>query len=237
MNGGMDNISRTWDRFDVYLFDLDGTLLQCKDTVHYFAFCHVLSWIAGSPINLEGVQAHGNTDTGILRDAFRLAGVKDAIWRPKLPEIRRAMCEYVTSREHELCAITLPDVRQVLNHLRAKGAMVGTATGNFRTIGQLKLKSADLLPYFQIGGWSDGFEARAEVFNAAASESRRLAGNHASICVVGDTPADIAAARANGLDIIAVATGIYSVAELSVECPDLCLESLCQLPLAHSRSA
>jgi phosphoglycolate phosphatase len=37
-----------------------------------------------------------------------------------------------------------------------------------------------------------------------------MAGRGASICVVGDTPRDIEAARANFLSVIAVATGKYS---------------------------
>jgi phosphoglycolate phosphatase-like HAD superfamily hydrolase len=41
--------------------------------------------------------------------------------------------------------------------------------------------------------------------------------------MVGDTPADILAARANALPIIALATGIYSVDQLSQHSPDLCL--------------
>ena len=62
---------RAWDEYDVYLFDIDGTLLECRDAVHYFAFCAVLDSLAGRPLTLEGVTAHGNTDIGILRDALQ----------------------------------------------------------------------------------------------------------------------------------------------------------------------
>jgi phosphoglycolate phosphatase-like HAD superfamily hydrolase len=53
-----------------------------------------------------------------------------------------------------------------------------------------------------------------------------MAGMNASICVVGDTPADISAAHQNGLPIISVATGIYSFEALSAEGPELCVRSL-----------
>jgi phosphoglycolate phosphatase-like HAD superfamily hydrolase len=43
------------------------------------------------------------------------------------------------------------------------------------------------------------------------------------VCVVGDTPADIQAAKANYIPVIAVATGSYSFEELSSYSPDLCL--------------
>lgn len=226
-----------WDCFDAYLFDIDGTLLECKDAVHYFAFCNVLSRIAGRPLTLDGVVAHGNTDTGILRDVFRLAGVAENLWRPRLPGIRRAMCDFVQAREKEVCATVLPNVAQTLEHLRGRGAKLGVATGNLRVIGQIKLRRAGLLSAFDFEGWSDGMETRAEVFRAAAAEARRMAGNQASMCVIGDTPADINAARQNGLSVIAVATGPYSAADLATNSPDLCIESLGELPMLQSLPA
>lgn len=230
-------LRRVWDRFDAYLFDVDGTLLECKDAVHYFAFCNALSRIAGRPLTLDGVVAHGNTDTGILRDAFRLAGVAENLWRPRLPEISQAMCDFVQAKEAEVCATVLPNVTQTLEHLRDRGAKLGVATGNLRIIGQFKLRRAGLLSAFDFAGWSDGLETRAEVFGAAAAEARRLAGSRASICVIGDTPADIAAARQNGLNVIAVATGVYSTADLSAHSPDLCIQTLGELPMLQSLPA
>jgi phosphoglycolate phosphatase-like HAD superfamily hydrolase len=50
-----------------------------------------------------------------------------------------------------------------------------------------------------------------------------------SVCVVGDTPADIQAAHANGLDVISVATGIYPFERLAMETPEWCLHSLAEL--------
>ncbi len=119
-----------WDRYDVYLFDIDGTLLECTDAVHYFAFCDALHLLAGRPLNLDGVTAHGNTDNGILRDALTLANVPEAAWRPRLAEARAAMCRQVEASQAELCVAVLPHVRTVLDHLRSRGALLGVATGN-----------------------------------------------------------------------------------------------------------
>lgn len=223
---------RAWDSFDAYLFDIDGTLLHCADAVHYFAFCSVLERVAGRPMTLEGVVAHGNTDIGILRDAFQAAGIEERLWRPRLNELTRSMCEYVQRRERELCVDVLPNVRRILDYLRDKGAVLGIATGNLQPIGELKLQCAGLLSCFQFAGWSDGFESRPDVFRAAVEQARNIAGCGASVCAIGDTPADIAAARANGLPVIAVATGIYSVDALSAEKPDLCIACMDDLLLA-----
>ena len=63
-----------------------------------------------------------------------------------------------------------------------------------------------------------------------------MAGKGVSVCVVGDTPRDIEAARANFLSVIAVATGNYSFDELHKLQPEVCASSLADL-LALTRTA
>lgn len=218
-----------WDRYDAYLFDIDGTLLNCTDAVHYFAFCDALGTLAGRPLNLDGVIAHGNTDVGILRDALRLADVPEEQWRPKLDAVRAQMGRFVAERSEDLCVTVLPAVITVLDHLKSRGALLGVATGNLEKIGQLKLGRCGLLDRFDFGGYSDSYEYRCDVFRGALDKAYALTGAEAHVCVFGDTPEDIRAARSNGLDVIAVATGIYSYEQLQAENPDLCLHSLTQL--------
>jgi phosphoglycolate phosphatase-like HAD superfamily hydrolase len=226
---GMNKLSRRWDTFDAYMFDIDGTLLRCEDPVHYFAFCDVMQSIAGRPLTLEGVVAHGNTDIGILRDAFALAGVSESAWRPRLELIRQTMCSFVRAREQELRITVLPHVRDVLEHLQSRKAVIGVATGNLQGIGEMKLKRAGLLEYCSFGGWSDGCEYRNDVFRNAVAQVKARIHDAASICMIGDTPSDIRAARQNSLTAIAVATGIYSLEQLGAERPDMCLQSLGEL--------
>ena len=222
-------MNRAWDSYDAYLFDIDGTLLNCTDAVHYFAFCDTLTSIAGRPLNLDGVVAHGNTDIGILRDALALAHVPDEQWRPRLQQMREAMCSHVERNKADLRAEALPLAHEVLQHLHARGAVLGVATGNLETIGRLKLEHCGLLNYFDFGGYSDAHEYRKDVFAAALDRARAIAGQAAEVCVVGDTPADVSAARANGLDVIAVATGVYNVEQLTAERPSLCIRSFADL--------
>jgi phosphoglycolate phosphatase len=222
-------LPRPWDAFDAYLFDIDGTLIHCADAVHYFAFCDVLSSVAGRPVNLDGVVAHGNTDIGILRDAFARAGIPESQWRPHLPQLCERMCSFVESCAHEFCIRALPGVESVLRHLREKGAILGLATGNLEIIGKRKLEAARLLDLFHFGGWSDALESRADVFRRAVDRAHAMAGATASIIVVGDTPSDVRAARANQLPVLAIASGACSFDQLSAEAPDLCLHSLEEL--------
>lgn len=217
------------DEFDVCLFDIDGTLLRCDDAVHYFAFCNALTEMAGRPLNLDGVTAHGNTDVGILRDAFALAQVPESEWRGRLNELCDSMCRFVEAHEHEMCVAALPSAPEFLQQLRENGAILGVATGNLENIGKKKLKAAGLLDYFHFGGWSDGLEYRRDVFRRAVGQAREIVGASARILVVGDTPADIRAAHDNGLPCLAVATGVYSFEQLEEEKPDFCIHSLAEL--------
>lgn len=221
--------SPAWDDYDVYLFDIDGTLLNCTDAVHYFAFCEALTTIAGRPLNLDGVIAHGNTDIGILRDALTLANIPDAQWRPGLTETRKQMCRFVQARVDDLQTTVLPGVIDLLSFLRAQGKVLGVATGNLEEIGRAKLKHTNLLNFFHFGGYSDAHEYRHDVFRAAVKQARRLSGSSAQICVIGDTPEDVRAARANEVDVIAVATGVFSFEILQAEQPTRCIHSLLEL--------
>lgn len=223
------SLPRAWDAFDAYLFDVDGTLLNCKDAVHYFAFCEALKALSGRELNLDGVTAHGNTDIGILRDALALAGVAEADWRPRMAEACSSMAAYVEKNRHKVCADALPATREVLEHLRRRKAVLGVATGNLESIGTIKLESCGLLKHFDFLAFSDGLEYRADVYSRALERARDIAGAEATICAVGDTPADVRAARQHGISVIAVATGIHRPEQLSQEQPDLCLSSLSEL--------
>jgi phosphoglycolate phosphatase-like HAD superfamily hydrolase len=124
----------------------------------------------------------------------------------------------------------MPGVEEVLGHLARRGALLGVASGNLEAIGWIKIEKAGLREWFRFGGFSDHFPVRPELIGQAAQKARQLAGpggpNGVQICVVGDTPRDIEAARANFLSVIAVATGKYSFDELRQCQPEACVSSL-----------
>lgn len=215
-----------WDAHDAYLFDIDGTLLHCLDSVHYESFSSAVRQVLGSELSLDGVTLHGNTDPGILRDAFRHAAIEEAIWRPNAAAILTCMSEQVRLRQTQMKASVMPGVEAALAHLKHKGAALGVATGNIASIGWTKVAVAGLRSWFTFGGFSDRYEVRSEMIANAAALARAAAGSAASICVVGDTLYDIAAARANGLPTIAVATGHTSFNALMTGHPEACAETL-----------
>ncbi|MGA2558364.1 MAG: HAD family hydrolase [Terracidiphilus sp.] len=222
-----------WDRQDAYLFDIDGTLLRSRDRVHVDSFASSVHRVTGFEITLAGIVLHGSTDTAILREACRQAGVPADLLEAHLDGILEAMRHAVSERRLEMDLVRMPGVEQVLDHLARRGALLGVATGNLELIGWIKVEQAGLRQWFRFGGFSDHFPIRSELVGQAADKARELAGRGASICVVGDTPRDIEAARANFLSVIAVATGRYSFDELMQYQPEVCATSLADL-LAHT---
>jgi phosphoglycolate phosphatase len=223
-----------WDEQDAYLFDIDGTLLRSRDRIHFNSFAASVKQVTGFEVSLTGVVLHGGTDTAILREAFALAGIPADAWEPQTEAILEAMRQTIATRRGELQLWTMPGVEETLQHLANRGALLGLATGNLEMIGWIKVEEAGLREWFRFGGFSDRFEVRSAMVADAAAKARELIGTAADdaqpgICVVGDTPRDIEAARANGLPVIAVATGNYSFEELAALEPDVCTSSLAAL--------
>ena len=222
-----------WDEQRAYLFDIDGTLMRHRDRVHIDAFFESVRGVMGRELALDGVILSGNTDPGILRDAFELASVEDSAWRPHREDVLKAMGEHVAGRRAEMLWSLMPGVVEMLAYLEQKGALLGVATGNVERIGWIKIENAGLRPWFRFGGFCDRFEARADMIAHAAEQAREILRStdranavEATVCVIGDTPRDIEAARANGLPTIAVATGRSSFDELMEHRPAVCTTTL-----------
>jgi phosphoglycolate phosphatase len=211
-----------WDSADAYLFDIDGTLLNSRDAVHYFAFRNAVQEVLAMEISLEGVPVHGNTDPGILRAALRQAGLSDLAIDEALPRIVQQMCVEVQRNHEGMRPELCPSIPELIAHLRSRGKLLGAASGNLETVGWLKLEKAGLRPAFAFGSFSFPPESRAEIFRHGIDLAQRRLGEHAVVAVVGDTPSDIAAARAVGVPVIALATGIFGFGDLMACAPDAC---------------
>ncbi|MGA7318536.1 MAG: HAD family hydrolase [Silvibacterium sp.] len=215
-----------WDEQGAYLFDIDGTLLRSRDRIHFDSFFSSVRTVMGRELVLDGVTLHGNTDPGILREAFRLAHVEDAHWQPHLEAVLENMRLNVAARRSEMNLVKMPGVDETLAYLQGKGAALGVATGNLESIGWLKIEALGLRHWFTFGGFSDNYGVRSDMIAHAMRVAQRHAGADATVSVVGDTPSDISAARANGLPTIAIATGNFTFHQLMEHDPEVCAASL-----------
>jgi phosphoglycolate phosphatase len=94
-------------------------------------------------------------------------------------------------------------------------------TGNLEAVARLKLDRAGLGGWFAAGQGAFGSDAedRAQLPAIARRRAGRLDGGapypRERTVVIGDTPRDIACARADGVRCVAVATGPYAAEELA----------------------
>lgn len=214
--------SERWLDGDAYLFDIDGTLLNSRDGVHYSAFHSGMRKIFGVASKIDGVPLHGNTDLGIVRAVLEREGVDTNDFAARLPALIAHMGDEVARNARDLAPEICPSVVELLSFLQSRGKLLGVVSGNLERIGWLKLEAAGLRPFFAFGSFSDGNEKREDIFRAGLGEARQRIGDAARIYLVGDTPADIQAARAAGAPILAIATGTYGVEELAAHSPDAC---------------
>jgi phosphoglycolate phosphatase-like HAD superfamily hydrolase len=135
----------------------------------------------------------------------------------------------------DIRAVACPAVSELLQELQSARKLLGIVTGNLEPIGWAKLEAAGVRHYFDFGFFSASlpsagrpggglrFDRRVDILRAALAEVHRRLGEAASSCVVGDTPADVIAARELSIPIVAVATGTYSREQLQAEGPDVCI--------------
>ena len=128
-----------WDAADAYLFDIDGTLLNSRDGVHYNAFLSALRRFFGVPPNFDSVPLHGNTDPGIIRAVLRQSGISDADIDAKLAPMMAAMCAEVELNAAGLRPELCPSVEELVGRLAAAGKLLAVASGNLETIAWKKL--------------------------------------------------------------------------------------------------
>jgi phosphoglycolate phosphatase-like HAD superfamily hydrolase len=163
------------------------------------------------------VEAAGRTDVEIARDISLLSGVSAERFDDGRDDFRAAcVAAYARLCPDDLSAYVAPGVPGVLDALHARdGVILGLLTGNLEPVARLKLARAGLGNYFEpgVGGFGSDHEDRTEL--PAIARARAGGYPREQTVIVGDTPRDIACARADGLRCIAVATGPFTAEQLS----------------------
>ena len=215
------------------LFDIDGTLVRRAGPHHREALVQGIRRITGLETTTEGIPVQGMLDPDILTIMLRNAGVPRREIRGNLPAIQTAAERYYLRVCPALHDKHCPGVEPILDRLTRRGVLLALVTGNLTRIGWRKLERAGLRGYFRFGAFGEMAPTRAGLARIAIREARSHGwiDRTAPISLIGDAPADILAARANGIRSISVKTGITPPAELEALAPDYLLNDLRQLRL------
>ncbi|MEI6446783.1 MAG: haloacid dehalogenase-like hydrolase [Actinomycetes bacterium] len=207
------------------LWDVDGTLVRGAADAHGRALELATAEAIGLDVpRVQEIDPGGRTDREIIRVLAEHAGVPpEDFARHADPVIARAEALYEETVEADLTHCVLPGVPDALTELSADDRLVmGIVTGNIRRVAELKLGSAGLAHHidFDCGGYGGEHEDRALLPGLAR---RRAGAVHSDgsewererTVVIGDTPRDIACARADGCLVIGIATGPHPAEALA----------------------
>lgn len=212
----------------LFLFDIDGTVLRGSTDVHRDAFRHAFETVYGLPLSLDGVPAAGRTDTWLLLEVLRRAGIEGEEARARMPNAFVAMQDFTEEHLGDLREKVLPGVPEVLAGLHHAGQMLGLLTGNLSRIAMAKMRHAGLAQYFDTGGFGEESEVRSHLVPVAIRHASERAGRAISpdrAIVIGDTPFDTEAGQVHGTKTVGVATGPFDEEQLRVAGTDLVLPS------------
>ena len=214
------------------LWDIDGTLLQRASLEHALALHRALEEVHGAEaLHEHRVEAAGRTDGAIARDLLVASGLAPEAIDERADDVLAACCAaYDELCPADLSARVAPAIPAVLAELGERPAQFrfSLVTGNYERVARLKLARAGIGHFFEAG--QGGFGSDAEERERLPPIARERAGDwpRERTVVIGDTPRDIACARADGLRVVAVGTGPFGVDQLADA--DAVVDSAAALP-------
>jgi phosphoglycolate phosphatase len=216
------------------LFDIDGTLIVTGGA-------GAASWrlafdeLYGIPADIGHFTDTGMTDPDVGRRTFAAVLHRE----PRRDEFaklleRRMHYLYRTVADSKDYRV-LPGVEELLPNLIDDGYLLGLVTGNLEAAAHIKLHRANLNRFFAFGGYGSDSNDRAEVTRIALGRAALVYGEPVppeQAIVVGDTPHDVEAAHAAGIQCVGVGSHHFDVDELRAAHADYAIASLAEgLPL------
>lgn len=210
------------------LFDIDGTILS-TDGAGSRAVRRAFEKVHGVDAKIEMIDFAGKTDPLILKQIYT-----NALGRNHSPgEEEEVYTYYVKYLEEEIKTAEIdvkPGVKTLLTTLSAReDILLGLGTGNIEMGARIKLGQVGLNGHFKFGGFGCDSEHRTDVIRRAierAHDHKTIETSFSETYIIGDTPHDINHGRAAGAKVVAVATGYYTMDELSEHGPDYLYEDL-----------
>ncbi len=212
------------------LWDIDGTLVHAGNVAGEI-FNQTIERVTGSRPTVQ-VRMSGKTDPQITREYLELMKIKDI--ESALEEILQTLPVDLERQQHLIReqGWVLPGIHSALDGVEAlEGVEQTLLTGNLEKNARIKLKAFDLDHRFDfaVGAYGSDHHDRRELVPVALERYRRLRARvippH-EVLVIGDSPNDLACARAGGARCLLVATGRTTFDELRELQPDFVMANL-----------
>jgi len=217
----------------VILFDIDGTLLNTRGAGAN-ALRHAFAETWGIPVDqVPQLKLAGATDAGLWQLLVSVVpgAEADPVRESLFHEHYLRRLDENFRGDHFLPRLCPGAAELVRCFHESDRFVLGLLTGNLKAGADLKVDHFDLGCCFEFGAFGDEDADRDVLARIAVERARNLPEVSADspIWVFGDTPKDIACARAAGVSVLAVATGSCSLEELASHEPDALLSDFADL--------
>ncbi|YCM45776.1 HAD family hydrolase [Verrucomicrobiaceae bacterium 227] len=208
------------------LFDIDCTLIDtggagmaALQDAAVEIFGH-----QGPPLDLAG-----STDGGVVRGLFKHFGrdfdpaLEEQFYLSYLPKVQENL------QNPRFNGRVLPGVPELIASLEGEGHVLGLLTGNLERGAAIKAIHYGLSQHFPFGAYGDDHWDRNKLGPIALERAFAATGRNfegADVVVIGDTPKDVACAKAFGARSVAVATGAFDEEQLVACGADLVIPNL-----------
>jgi len=216
----------------LYLWDVDGTLLDAGGAGRQaFHDAFVARYRVEAPFRDESFT--GRTDLAIFRGAAIRTLGREALADEEACFFRDYLAMLSANVQTTATFRVMPGIESLLRAMTARpDCRVGLCTGNLEAGAAIKLAKAGLQGFFGFGGFGSDHADRVELTRLAIERGRVGLTGEVETWVIGDSPHEHRAARANGVRVALVGTGWTPVEELQSLQPDLFFESFADWPAA-----
>ena len=203
------------------LFDLDGTILHARHTPGRVPFDLAMRDTFDVRVELARMRPDGKTDPAIAAELLAQAGASAALDVATIQRLERALAMHLAAAiEAGTTRVeAVPGARAVLEAVADDPRFASAVlTGNLAGAAELKLRAADLARFFTVGAYGSDHVLRSALPDVARARFRAHTGRDVTrrdCVIVGDTPLDHAAAVANDMPAILIASGRIPFDELA----------------------
>jgi len=214
------------------LWDIDLTLVDYSGVGRRW-YADALAEVTGLPLaHLPSFP--GRTERSLAREFLTAHGLAHSDER--VEQFFTALTALAEQDRASLPSLgrVLAGAQEILAELSTREHVVQSlVTGNLPVLASYKLEAFDLHHHidFEIGGYGSLSEQRHDLVGAAITQAKSKHGtDFESVVVVGDTPHDVAAGLHHGTTTVGVATGRFSVEELTESGAHVALPDLSDTP-------
>jgi pyrophosphatase PpaX len=204
--------------FRAVVFDLDGTIVDSVELI-VVSFQHAIREVLGREAGRE--EAIANVGRPLKEQMIMLS--------PEHADELVATYREFNHREHDRMLTLYDGILNLLHTPQIRGVKLGLVTSKSRYTTQMAFDLTGIESYFDAAVCADESPRNKPSPDPIMLCLEQLGVSPGDAVYVGDSPADIQAAKAAGVDSIAVTWGVFPEEALAAEKPDKLVHTIPEL--------